>query len=68
MRIYYFHNYTIFPWDVNDETPNPYGYKWYTNLKGNDKTTRIGFTSLADARNWCKDNYLLGVMKGWINA
>lgn len=68
MKIYRLHNYTVFHWDSNDNTPNPYGYKWYTNLKGKDTVTRIGFTSLADARKWCKQNYLLGIMQGWINA
>ena len=68
MKIYRLHNYIVFHWDSNNNTPNPYGYKWYTNLKGKDTVTRIGFTSLADARKWCKQNYLLGVIQGWINA
>lgn len=66
-RMYIFSGYTVFPWKSSDETPNPYSWKWYTNLKShNGKITRIGFTSLADARKWCRSNYLLGIVKGWI--
>lgn len=68
MKIYCFHNYTVFRWDSNDHTSNPYRYKWYINLKGKDTVTRIGFATLACARKWCKQNYLIGVMNGWINA
>ena len=70
MKIYTFHNYTIFPWTAELDESNEYGYKWYTNLKNKitGKVTRLGFTSLADARKWCKDNYLLGVVNGWIKA
>lgn len=34
---------------------------WYICLK----TTPIYFQSLAEARKWCKNNYLLGVFHGW---
>lgn len=66
-KMYIFSHYAVFPWTNTDTTPNPYNWKWYTNLKDHGgKTTRIGFTSLADARKWCKSNYLLGIAKGWI--
>lgn len=66
-KMYIFSHYAVFPWTNTDTTPNPYNWKWYTNLKSDDgKTTRIGFTSLGDARKWCKSNYLLGIAKGWI--
>ena len=37
------------------------GKRWYISL--NNKP--IYFSSLKEARKWCKDNYLLGVFYGW---
>ena len=37
------------------------GKNWYIMLKN----TPIYFSSLKEARKWCKDNYLLGVFHGW---
>lgn len=37
------------------------GKRWYISL--NNKP--IYFSSLKEARKWCKDNYLLGVFHGW---
>ena len=34
---------------------------WYIMLKN----TPIYFSSLKESRKWCKDNYLLGVFRGW---
>ena len=43
----------------NDNTID--GKRWYISL--NNKP--IYFSSLKEARKWCKDNYLLGVFHGW---
>ena len=37
------------------------GKRWYISL--NNKP--IYFSSIKEARKWCKDNYLLGVFQGW---
>lgn len=37
------------------------GKKWYIILNN----TPIYFSSLKEARKWCKDNYILGVFHGW---
>lgn len=72
-KMYIFSGYSVFPWvfSENDEyntAKKEFGWKWYTTLKSENKSTRIGFASLVDARKWCKQNYLLGIAKGWIKA
>ena len=52
-------------YDISDNL-HPYendidGKRWYISL--NNKP--IYFSSLKEARKWCKDNYLLGVFHGW---
>ena len=67
-KTYVFSNYTVYPWTEDTPAENKYGYKWYTILQSprSDKKSYLGFTSLADARSWCKRNYLDGVFHGWI--
>ena len=68
-KMYVFSGYSVFPWAL-DALDNQYGFKWYTRLKNSitGESTKIGFCSLKDARQWCRKNYLLGVVKGWITA
>ena len=52
-------------YDISDNR-HPYendidSKRWYISL--NNKP--IYFSSLKEARKWCKDNYLLGVFHGW---
>lgn len=68
-NLYKFSGYYVFPWSESTPAKNEFGYKWYTKLQNRDKSKApvyIGFTSLKDARKWCKSNYLVGVMHGWI--
>ena len=34
---------------------------WYIMLNN----TPIYFSSIKESRKWCKDNYLLGIFRGW---
>ena len=63
-KMYIFSGYTVFPYTEESEL----GWKWYTNLKDQitGKVTKMPFTSLKDARIWCRKNYMLGIVKGWI--
>lgn len=63
-KMYIFSGYAVFPYTGETEL----GWKWYTNLKNQEtgKVTKMPFTSLKDARIWCRKNYMLGIVKDWI--
>lgn len=63
-KMYIFSGYAVFPYTEESE----FGWKWYTNLKNREtgKVTKMPFVSLKDARIWCRKNYMLGIVKGWI--
>ena len=68
MNIHYFSHYMVIPFET-PEVIDGIKYKWYIILRDNNgKKTPIRFTSLADAREWCKRHYLEGVFYGWIKA
>ena len=69
VEVYKYKGFYIFDnrnsYDISDNR-HPYendidGKRWYISL--NNKL--IYFSSLKEARKWCKDNYLLGVFHGW---
>lgn len=70
---YIFSGYRIYKYDTPVVDDLGYGkynpkYLYYTKLenKATGETTEIKFTSLQDAKEWCRKHYLEGVIHGWV--
>lgn len=63
-KLYVFSGYNVFPYTEESE----FGWKWYVNIKDSlsGESTKIKFKTLKESKDWCRKNYMAGVVHGWI--
>ena len=61
-KVYYVHGFTIKSFDSPIEMDGT-TYRYYVALPGKKS---IKFNGLSDAKKWCRDHCLEGILRGWI--